>query len=159
MLSSSDPDTVRTGQITYMAGLGAQEAFLICFAVLIVTFHHRMSHLQSSRSANWRWLTYLVEADVVLITVRVIFRLVEYAAGTDSTVAHSESFFYVFDALPMFTAIALFNVYHPGHVLAGSEGEFPKRTRAEKEEERRKAKEAKEQQKSQKEGNIITEEV
>jgi hypothetical protein len=34
---------------------------------------------------------------------------------------------YVFDEMPMFFALAVFNIYHPGRVLVGPESEYPKR--------------------------------
>ena len=134
--SNSDPDTVEVGIRIYMAGMGLQQAFLIIFAALLILFHRRALSIENSRPTEWRWLLYLVYAAVALITVRIIFRLAEFAAGRDGPIAHTESYFYVFDALPMLTAIAMFNVYHPGRALVGPESEFPKKTKAEKKEDR-----------------------
>ena len=159
MLSNTDPNSVRAGQIIYMAGMGTQEGFLICFSILVATFHRRMLQRQNTRSTDWRWLIYLIEADIILITLRIVYHLVQFATGVDSPVAHEESLFYVLDALPMFVAIALFDIYHPGRALVGPESEFPKRTRAEKKEERRQEKEARQQRKMEKRGKLPPAEV
>jgi hypothetical protein len=34
---------------------------------------------------------------------------------------------YVFDEMPMFFALIVFNIYHPGRVLSGPSSEFPGR--------------------------------
>lgn len=43
-----------------------------------------------------------------------------------------ELFPYIFDAAPMFVALLLLNILHPGKILVGAESEFPKKTKAEK---------------------------
>lgn len=63
---------------------------------------------------------------------RIIFRFAEFSLGFNSSITNHEAFFYCFDALPMFTAIFLFNVFHPGRVLIGSESEFEKKSRQQK---------------------------
>ena len=67
---------------------------------------------------------------------RIIFRIIEFSAGADSTIHatldNNEWYMYVFDEAPMFLALAVFNAYHPGRVLAGPGSEFPTR-REEKE--------------------------
>ena len=64
--------------------------------------------------------------------IRIIYRLVEYAGGFDSYIPNHEWLPYVFDAVPMLTALLLLNVFHVGKYLVGPESEFPKFTRAEK---------------------------
>lgn len=44
----------------------------------------------------------------------------------------NEAYIYVLDALPMFFAILLLNIFHPGRVLVGPESEFPKLSRKQK---------------------------
>jgi hypothetical protein len=39
---------------------------------------------------------------------------------------------YVFDEAPMFLALMVFHVYHPGHVLIGPESEYSKPSREDK---------------------------
>jgi len=56
-----------------------------------------------------------------------------------------EVYQYVFDATPMFFALVLMNVIHPGTVLAGQDSKFAKLTKEEK-------KQAKAQKKQEKAG-------
>ena len=91
-----------------------------------------------------------------LITIRIIFRLVQYSAGILSSIPTHEVYFYCLDAVPMTLALCLLNVMHPGRVLVGPLSEFPKKTRQEKKEEKRLKKEAKQARKQLKRGNANT---
>lgn len=59
--------------------------------------------------------------------VRIIFRLVEYSKGLDSTIPNHEAYQYIFDTLPMLVALAIYNVFHPGRIMPGKESDFPSR--------------------------------
>lgn len=85
--------------------------------------------------------------------VRIIFRIGQYAQGTSATnpVLTHEAYEYVFDAVPMFLALAALNVFHPGHILQDPESKFQRLSRADKREQRRIAKMEK---KSRKSGNL-----
>jgi hypothetical protein len=50
----------------------------------------------------------------------------------------------------MLFGFGLFNIYHPGRVLVGPESSFPKRTKAEKREEKQRKKEEKQRKKEEK---------
>ena len=72
-------------------------------------------------------LLYIVYTALALITVRIIFRLIEYAEGFESSIPTQEAYQYVFDSTPMLIALVLFNVVHPGRVMPGKDSDFPSR--------------------------------
>ena len=51
----------------------------------------------------------------------------EYASGIDSTIPRHEAYQYVLDTLPMFVALVLFNVVHPGRIMPGRDSDLPSR--------------------------------
>jgi len=59
--------------------------------------------------------------------MRIIFRICEYSKGLNSTVPNHEAFQYCLDSLPMLLALVLFNVVHPGRIMAGKKGDIPSR--------------------------------
>ena len=133
----------------YMGGIGLQQLFILFFVYLAVIFHRRMLVLEKEGTLarndkpNWKPLLYILYTSLALITVRIIFRLIQYSDGILSTIPTHEVYFYCFEALPMSIAMWLLNVTHPGRSLIGPESEFPKKTRQEKKEEKRRKKEAK----------------
>ncbi|KND88821.1 hypothetical protein TOPH_06534, partial [Tolypocladium ophioglossoides CBS 100239] len=65
---------------------------------------------------------------------RIIYRLVEFSPGTgsDNPILTHEIYPFLLDAFPMLLALVLLNACHPGLVLRGPHGEFPRLSRAEK---------------------------
>jgi hypothetical protein len=61
--------------------------------------------------------------------------MLEFALGLSpakNPLPYHEAYVFALDATPMFLALALLSVTHPGMVLVGPDSEFPKLTRAEK---------------------------
>jgi len=157
MLSNQDSgSTMRTGMTIYRIGIGIQELFIIMFLVLTQRFHARMSELDRMghlpRSYRWRMLTWAIYAVLALITMRIIFRLVEFSQGVSSSnpILNHEGYTYGLDALPMLLAAVLLNAIHPGLILKGPESEFPRLSRKEKKVIKLEKKEAKEMEKGEK---------
>ncbi|KAJ5485554.1 lipid transporter atnI [Penicillium diatomitis] len=162
LAGNQDSDTgslITTGLNIYMGGIGLQEAFILCFLILAIKLHRRMLRLERSADEpnerltktplNWRWLFYGLYFCLEMITIRIIFRISQYAQGTSpgSPVLTTEAYEYVLDAVPMFLAMLVLNVIHPGRILQGPESGFSAIRRAEKQakkdknEERKNAKE------------------
>jgi hypothetical protein len=99
-------------------------------------------------------LLYALLATLGLITTRIIYRLVEFAAGIDpnsNPLPFHEWYFYVFDAAPMLLALVIMNFAHPGRILVGPGSEFPKGlSRKEKREAKRARKEEQKAEKAMK---------
>ena len=56
--------------------------------------------------------------------------MIEFSAGVHSSVTEHEWYTYVFDAAPMLTALVVFNVFHPGMTLRGSNSDFSEENKA-----------------------------
>jgi hypothetical protein len=130
--NSSQEEAMR-GIHIYMGGIGLQELFVIIFLALAVKFHIEMlkaekGSLLAGPKTRWRQLLFALYASLIAITVRIIFRLVEFSAGnTESNpLPNREAYFYVFDGIPMFIAIMIWNLAHPGATLQGPESQLPR---------------------------------
>ncbi|KAJ2900594.1 hypothetical protein MKZ38_002390 [Zalerion maritima] len=159
MLSQEEQDVVDIGQKVYMAGVGFQLAFIIVFLAIIVKFFLMIrANEVDSPHANTRRVSILLgslAACLILIIIRIIYRLIEFGEGAneDNELLHSEWYAICLDGLPMLLAFLVLNVVHPGIVLKGPESEFPKLTRAEKKQLKQAKKDAKLQaKKDRKEG-------
>ena len=69
---------------------------------------------------------------MTLVIIRNTYRLAEYATGQDSVTITHEWFAYVFDAVPMFAASVVLNVFNPGKVLQGPRSDFGEQDRERK---------------------------
>ncbi|KAF7334420.1 RTA1-domain-containing protein [Mycena venus] len=96
MMSGDQANTIQLGIHIYMGGIGLQQFF---------------KHLDAS--PEWKRPLYVMYASIGLITLRIVFRLIEFSSGFYSPITMHEAPFYTLEALP--------------HVLVGPESEFPKK--------------------------------
>ena len=119
---------IMRGLHIYMGGIGLQQLFILCFLALALRFQKQMKRdmPMASKSEPLR-LLYIIYVVLVLISVRIIFRLIEYSSGLSSAIPTHEAYQYVFDSTPMLIALVLFNIVHPGRIMAGKEANLPSR--------------------------------
>ncbi|TQN68315.1 putative lipid transporter atnI, partial [Colletotrichum shisoi] len=133
---SPDDPILRIGKHVYMSGCGLQLGFVVVFCGLMGRFYVKMRRAQRfdldvRRIKAMVWVVYVV---LVLIVIRIIFRLVEFGPGADidNPILTNENYAFGLDALPIVLALVLLNAVHPGIVLRGENSEFPRPSRAEK---------------------------
>jgi hypothetical protein len=116
-----------------MGGVGIQQFFILIFFVFAFKFHStirsqsRRPSSSSSPKPKVLPLLYTLYAVLLLISIRIVFRLIEYSQGISSTIPNHEVYQYCLDTLPMFAALVLLNVVHPGRIMKGKEGDLPGR--------------------------------
>lgn len=105
------------GKAMVIVGLVIQ---IVSFGVFMVTsaiFHKRLVNdlTLKVRSSDIPWMRImrLMYAISLMILVRSIFRLVEYAQGMDGYSMRHEWTLYVFDSVPMVLSAILIHVYFP----------------------------------------------
>ncbi|KAH6694237.1 RTA1 domain-containing protein [Leptodontidium sp. MPI-SDFR-AT-0119] len=159
---SKNFQTLQTGLRIYTAGVALQEFFILCFLFLVWTFQRRLSReCEPDRAGKARGLLWVVYVVLGLITFRILFRIIEFSAGAGTALTHEfrshEWYAYVFDSAPMFVALVVLNIWHPGRVLVGKESEF--KSRKERRRERKMAKEREGQGYGVEEGVVVVERV
>ncbi|KAE8374549.1 RTA1 like protein-domain-containing protein [Aspergillus bertholletiae] len=132
IMASGTISTMNTGENVTIAGLCVQLVFFSVFIIVATIFHYRIRKNPTSRSAgttifprHWReptWETVMLGlyGASVLILIRSVFRLVEYAQGNDGYLISHEVFMYVFDAALMFVTMVGMSLFHPSKVLSPS---------------------------------------
>jgi hypothetical protein len=125
----ASPESQRKGLNLYMGGIGMQEGFIVLFLGLVVKFHQdqlqaeRTGRLALNKIAGWRWMTWTLYGCMLAITVRIIYRLIEFSAGLGSSnpLPKNEPLLYVLESAPMFLAIVIWNIFHPGRYMYGED--------------------------------------
>jgi hypothetical protein len=147
MMSGDSAKTTLLGIHIYMGGIGLQQFFVLGFTALVVRFHYKMRRIDGS--TEWKRPLYTMYTSIGLITVRclslltstshsstrqirIVFRLIEFSSGVYSPITMHEAPFYCLEALPMFAALLLWNISHPGQILVGPDSEFPKKEKKSK---------------------------
>ena len=111
-----------------MGGIGFQQLCIFFFLALAIRLHKKL-RLQppSPETKTGFQLLYVEYAVVCLITIRIVFRLIEYSDGIKSTIPKHEAYQYVFDSTLMMIALVLYNIFHPGRLMPGRESNLPSR--------------------------------
>ncbi|MCJ1282191.1 hypothetical protein MMC26_001514 [Xylographa opegraphella] len=127
MGQNGDATTVTLGLNIYSGGVALQQFFILSFISLIVIFHRKMLRGESVQGRHgWKRLLYPLYATLLLITLRILYRIVEFANGGNAVLNDNEVFIYVLDATPMLFGMVIWNIWHPGRTLLGPESEPPK---------------------------------
>jgi hypothetical protein len=100
-----------------------QAALFGAFGLLAGQFHRRANKAKVL-SRDLRIVLYVLYTSATIVTIRCIYRLVEYIEGWDSTIYKNEIFFWIFEAVIMFLNTALLNLFHPGKRLPRSNSVF-----------------------------------
>ncbi|KAK3703259.1 hypothetical protein LTR37_014599 [Vermiconidia calcicola] len=121
---SSDPSTVSMGQNIILAGLILQVIYFALFVIVGAIFHIKLRKQPTDKSNDLPWQRHMFSLYGVslLIFIRCVIRVVEYAQGHDGYIITHELFLYIFDAVPMLLVMGIMNVVHPSQVSAALKG-------------------------------------
>ncbi|KAJ6438282.1 Protein RTA1-like protein 9 [Purpureocillium lavendulum] len=128
---SASPEKQKLAINIYMGGIACQELIIIVVVGLCVTFQLHMKRLRLGArglfNSGWGQLLCTLYWALAMITVRIIYRLVEFSGGveTDSALTTQEGYFYALEVVPMFLALGSFNVVHPGRIMNGPGSDMP----------------------------------
>ncbi|KAK2813371.1 hypothetical protein FQN50_000686 [Emmonsiellopsis sp. PD_5] len=131
IMASGTINAMNIGENIIIAGLCVQLVFFSFFVVTSITFHRRIRREKTplvfqleaqggmTRYRSWESVLWGLYISSVLILIRSIFRLIEYAQGNDGYLISHEVFMYIFDSVLMFMTMVAMNVLHPSVILAG----------------------------------------
>ncbi|KAF2496162.1 RTA1-domain-containing protein [Lophium mytilinum] len=115
------------GQKVIIVGLVLQVLFFGTFGIVAGVFHMRarkVAHIQAL-TVPWERCMHVLYATSVLIFIRSIFRVIEYAQGNKGYLISHEIFLYIFDSMLMLGVMVILNVSHPGELLDQRKRENP----------------------------------
>lgn len=130
----SPPDAQRRGLNIYMTGISLQEFFVVVFICLCIKFQRDMINYTPNSvrllgfvETAWGPLLAILYTCLSLITVRIVYRLIEFSGGLahDNPLTTNEAYFFALEAVPMLGAIIVFNFAHPGRIISGPGSEMP----------------------------------
>lgn len=103
-----------------LCGLIFQIVCSAFFIFIAIVFHRRNTRAPGQLSKQpfikWRRHLWTLYTANLMVLVRNVFRVAEYAQGFDGLIAHNEAFIYVFDAGPMWFVMVAYALVHPGQL-------------------------------------------
>ncbi|KAF9775577.1 hypothetical protein IL306_006318 [Fusarium sp. DS 682] len=113
----------RIGVKVLIVGLVFQLVAFSLFLCVFRRFHVLAVHMAVDNApSGWQKVVLAVYISSILIMVRCIFRVIEFAGGRDAYAFSHEWLFWVFESLPMVGAIGIFCFYHPSRYLGRNGG-------------------------------------
>ncbi|KAI8371039.1 RTA1 like protein-domain-containing protein [Blakeslea trispora] len=109
----------QTGRVITLIGLSLQLVFFACYGCITVYVHRsaRYQYHVAHQPDAKRRLMFCLYATIVLLYIRSIYRVAEYASGYGGAIASSEWAFYVFDTLVIAISFAVYSVFFIGQYL------------------------------------------
>ncbi|KAH7162030.1 RTA1 like protein-domain-containing protein [Dactylonectria estremocensis] len=126
MVANADSkDGLDKGQNIILVGLAIQIIFFGLFIAVISFFHLRIVRQPTTASFEttlpWKRYIFVLYAASLLIMVRSIFRVAEFAGGATSSLQTKEAYLYCLDSTLMLICALLFNIQHPSAVVQKSQ--------------------------------------
>lgn len=129
VMSGGNANLLVVGQWIIVAGLCVQLVFFGAFLVTSICFHCRIIGSPTRQSTfssdvsrlfprDWHGLLFALYAASILILIRSVYRIVEFAQGNSGYLISHEVFLYVFDAAMMFLVMVVMALFHPSVVLS-----------------------------------------
>ncbi|KAF2454164.1 RTA1 like protein-domain-containing protein [Lineolata rhizophorae] len=118
MVVSGDTDKVEKGQDIVIGGLWIQIVFFGLFVLNSVIYTLRLRRRPTEFSKELPWTKHIIVLWSVslLILVRSIYRVVEFAEGKGGELMSHEIYMYILDSTLMFLSMLPHNVYHASEV-------------------------------------------
>ncbi|KAJ9662484.1 hypothetical protein H2198_001373 [Neophaeococcomyces mojaviensis] len=120
---SKTASTARRGLHIVTAGVIFQELLIIYFFFLTLRLIHKLKQVLPANATYRRTRLQInaVQLSLLLIAYRIVYRIVQFTAAEGSARATyidgHEWLVYVFDAGPMFLALLVMNIWHPGKIV------------------------------------------
>jgi hypothetical protein len=121
--SSGTPSSRLVGAHMVTASLCLQATLFGAFGLLAANFHRRASKAGVLKH-DLKVVLRVMYVSASIVTIRCVYRLVEYLSGWDSAIYKNEVYFWIFEASIMFINTALLNIFHPGKRLPRSTDVF-----------------------------------
>ncbi|KAL4866015.1 hypothetical protein BDV12DRAFT_187731 [Aspergillus spectabilis] len=105
-----------------IGGLMVQIFVFGFFMITSMVFERRMRRVPTASEEAWKPHLYPLYAVSVLIMVRSLFRVIEYAMGQKGYLLANEWPMYVFDAILMWAVMVIWGYWHPGTIRQETQG-------------------------------------
>jgi hypothetical protein len=117
----SEHENLKTvATVLVLIGLAIQLISFALFGTCAIIFHKRIRRNPTARShqigSKWVRTLYMLYAVSVLIIIRSVFRVVEYAFGSDGYLMTREWTLFVFDSVPMTLVTVIFFFRYPSNL-------------------------------------------
>ncbi|KAL5432800.1 hypothetical protein PMIN05_008673 [Paraphaeosphaeria minitans] len=118
---ASGEEGARKGMRVIVGGLAFQLVACLGFIAMSATLHVRLNREPTATSSRphvyWRKHMKTLYTVSLLLTIRSLYRFIEFAERAGGSTHNKEALLYVFDALSLFATAVCLALVHPGMLL------------------------------------------
>jgi hypothetical protein len=116
LITSGKLENIPLGSHVLIGGLGINLVSFCFFAVVTFHLHWSIYRSKSDFTGQERWIKifYALYLSMILLIIRSIYRITEFAMGFRGYLAIHETYFYIFECLLIIFVFGLFLPLHPG---------------------------------------------
>lgn len=122
IVNFDNPTKVNIGGALIKTGLLLQIVLFIGFVAVVLRFHSNVK--RANLEGRWTTVLFVLYISAFVISVRCLYRSVEYWMGITGAIYRNESYFQVFEASLMLINVLVLNIWHPGRYLPKSNKAF-----------------------------------
>lgn len=116
------PLKVKIGGGLIKAGLLLQIVLFLGFVAVTIRFHQNVK--RNNLVGRWTTVLWVLYTSAFVISVRCLYRSVEYWMGTTGAIYRNEVYFHIFEASLMLINVLVLNIFHPSRYLPQSDKVF-----------------------------------
>ena len=125
VITGNPPQVQVLGIKTYIGTIAIQEVLVLCLFVMVIIFCSNMATNAQRMNRKWpRWkiISFALLFSLGAISLRTAYRMIELLQvfQANSILAHSEIFFYSFEAVPILAALSVWTVVDTGDLTRPS---------------------------------------
>lgn len=117
LLASNNTDSMKLGADVFTVGVILQLVFIGAFCFVTYWCDRKLKREQPDKHQLCQKAFITLYVTILLLTIRTIYRTVEYKTGYDGVVATTEWIYYAFDTLPIFICFMFYTWLHLGQYL------------------------------------------
>lgn len=134
IVNYDNPTKVRIGGALIKAGLLLQIILFIGFLAVAIRFHRNVR--KANLVGRWTVVLPVLYTSAACISIRCLYRSVEYWMGTTGPIYRNEVYFHIFEATLMLINVTVLNIWHPTRFLPKTDKIFLNENGQEEETER-----------------------
>lgn len=126
LITSGKLENLTLGSNVLIGGLGINLVSFCFFAIITLHLHWAIAKRKPDYTGREQWIKmfYALYLSMILLIIRSIYRIVEFAMGFRGYLAIHETYFYVFECLLIIFAFGLFLPLHPGIWMPEKKDDF-----------------------------------
>lgn len=116
-MAMNNANLLNVGRYIIIVGLAISLLCFLFFLFLCIYIHTKVEQAVTGSRPKWHLVFLAIYTNMLMLIIRSVYRLAEFAPGYHSAIALNEALFYGLDGLPILLLYLTWVPLHPGFVF------------------------------------------